>query len=632
MSGLWKLHAGMGKVVVANDEIDTLEPGILAAVRRFWWLPILGAVVFLALALAATALQPRPTDWTAEANLVVQDPSTSGLFANSYADAGRYVENQVAFLGSSLVAEQAATLASADAGTPITAADITKWLTIDASAQNDVIRLVVAAPSEKAAIATVNAVSQAYQDVRLSEAARDLKASLDQLDTALAAANSRLSDIEAELARLTEPTQGPSQTGATSNLMARLNELQTQREAASGAARDNIDSEINAIASQLAIYQTAQSIQYQDFTVSALTQEQSQLISQVSTLEQRRDELTVDSALSGSGVILDSRAVSATAPPKPETSRNSILGTGFGLVLGFGAAYFLALRRRRFDHRSQPESVLGAPLLADVPLPGLFARATDLAVLDAPDTPVAEAHRFLAAALLSRSVRQRLSAGITRRSSDRSRALTLAGHEPPHPIESGEEEWQGLVIAVVSASAQDGKPATVADAGIACLMSGANIALVDAGTDAKSITDILRDGAPLEPVKVDGGTAILRMNREDSGAHLDLLTARDEREKAQWLTSAGVDTTLDGLRPDNDVILVDIPPVLSSAYATTILSAVDGAVVMIPHLSGVAAAEDLRDMLALVGTPVVGYVYSRRPARSLRRSARRRSEEQVDEG
>ena len=616
---------------MANDSFDTLEPGILAAFRRYWWLAVLGALVFLVLALAVTALQPRSTDWTAEASLVVQDPSTSGLFANSYADAGRYVENQVAFLGSSLVAEQAATLASPDAGMTVTAADITKWLTIDASAQNDVIRLVVSAPTEEAAIATVNAVSQAYQEVRLSEAARDLKSSLDQLDTALAAANSRLSDIEDELAQLTQSTEGQSQATTVSDLIGRLDDLRAQRETASGTAQDNIDKEISSIASELGIYQTAQSIQYQDFTVSALKQEQSQLIDQVSTLEQRRDELTVDSALAGSGVVLDSRAVDATAPPKPETNRNSILGTGFGLILGLGGAYFLALRRRRFDHRSQPEAVLDAPLLAAVPAPSLLKGRIDLPVLDAPNSAVAEAHRFLAAALLSRSLRHRLSAGVERRALDTSRT-GLAGHlEPPHPLESGDDGWHGLVIAIVSASAQEGKSATIADTGVAGLMTGAYVALVDAGTESPSVTEILRDGASLKAVAGWTGVAIMRMEQQDGDARLDVLTASDERDRPQWLMTAGVDATLDGLRPENDIILVDLPPVLSSAYASTILSAVDGAVVMIPHMSGVSAAEDLRDMLDLVGTPIVGYVYVRRPSRGLRLSGKRAPKERAEE-
>jgi Mrp family chromosome partitioning ATPase/archaellum component FlaC len=616
---------------VANDEFDTIEPGVLAAVRRYWWLAIVGAVLFFGLALAVTALQPRPTGWTAEASLVVQDPSTSGLFANSYSsNAGRYVENQVAFLGSSLVAEQAATLASADAGMDVTSADITEWLTINGSSASDVIRLVSVAPTEAAAIASVNAVSQAYQDVRLSEAERDLKSSLDQLDSALAAANSRLSDIEDELGRLTESNDGQSQATAVSDLISKLDQLRAQRESTTGTARDNIDAEINSIASELGIYQTAQSIQYQDFTVSALKQEQSQLINQVSTLEQRRDELTVDSALSGSGVVLDSRAVRATPPPEPQTNRNAVLGTAFGLILGLGAAYFLALRRRRFDHRSQPETVLSAPLLATVTVPSLVEGGSNLPVLDAPESAAAEAHRFLAAALLSRSLRHRLAVGgAERRALDSSRVTGYS--ELPQPMDAGGDRGYGPVIAVVSASFLEGNAATIADTGVACMMTGADVSLVDAATDSPSVTEILRGGTSLNAIAGGSGFALLRMRTQSGHARLDVLTASDESDRSQWLMGAGVEATFDGLRSDNDVVLVDLPPVLSNAYASTILSAVDGAVVMVPHMSGVTSTEDLRDMLALVGTPIVGYVYVRRPSRALHLSGKRAPKERAEE-
>ena len=96
-------------------------PGLLEALLRFRWVVVGASIAAAVLAYGLSLLQP--TNYQAEASMLLSDPRTSGVFddrASGISDLSRYVRNQAEFVESSAVAARAAELL----GSTLTAADI----------------------------------------------------------------------------------------------------------------------------------------------------------------------------------------------------------------------------------------------------------------------------------------------------------------------------------------------------------------------------------------------------------------------------------------------------------------------------------------------------------------------------
>lgn len=572
-------------------ESGSFEPTIVESLKRYWRLVVAITIGLLALSLAATYAQPRSSTWTATATLVVQDPETGALFTQSFAQPGRYVENQVAFLESTLVADATARIISEELGVAVAPADINRNMTVLASAQNDVISLGYSADSEQLAIVGVNAIAEAYREVRSAQARADLKASLTEIENGTKEAQSRIEDIEA---RLDEVTGARSdQSAIVAELLAEIDELRLAWSTASNAGKADIQIEIEALGRQLEIIQTAGTITSDDPEVEALLRERGLLIDLVAELSSRREQIRVDSAIAGSGVVLSSPAVGATPPPARETARNAILGGAMGVLLGVGAAYFLGLRRRLFTQRSQPEEVFGAPLLGEIPLFADEGISGTLPVVLAPSSAAAEAHRFVAASLSLRRFRSELE----------------------HARTNGTGTGQGIVVAVVSGHDGGGKTTTVANTGLAASRDGSRVAVVDGDLGTNALTEMMDSLWSTDAIVDDLPDDIVITTKAADGLRVDLVSA-DPHADAGWLSAGSAARVLAWLRSQYDLVLIDLPPILSVAYAATTLGAADGALVVIPHGSAVVEAEDMRDRLDLVGTPVLGYVYNKVPLRA----------------
>ena len=70
-----------------------------------------------------------------------------------------------------------------------------------------------------------------------------------------------------------------------------------------------------------------------------------------------------------------------------------------------------------------------------------------------------------------------------------------------------------------------------------------------------------------------------------------------------------------------DLVLVDAPALLASSNALGVAGQADGVVLVVPHRVALSDLRDVRDRLAFVKTPLLGYVYVR-PRRLGRRSKR----------
>jgi Mrp family chromosome partitioning ATPase len=263
------------------------------------------------------------------------------------------------------------------------------------------------------------------------------------------------------------------------------------------------------------------------------------------------------------------------------------IGLLLGGLLGTGLAYLLALRRRTFTRRLEPELLLEAPLLAEVPAFSEEGIYDPLPVRSAPSSAAAEAFRFAAAALHIREA----SAGAKS-------------------------------IVMVSATVGEGKTTVAANTAIAAAHEGARVLLIDAdfgdqaltrmmlGSEARGpgLTDVQKTGFQLgdalRTIDVTGGASLSLLGR----GQLPVTAANFFRSEAARGFFRDVGELF-------DLVLIDAPPLLQVAYSATLLRHAQAALVVVPHRGTVTKIEEVAERLQFIGIPTLGYVYNRAPLR-----------------
>jgi capsular exopolysaccharide synthesis family protein len=282
-----------------------------------------------------------------------------------------------------------------------------------------------------------------------------------------------------------------------------------------------------------------------------------------------------------------------TAEP---TSGVIMMALGFigGGILGSTIALLLARRRRRFGSRSEPERVFGVRLLSDVPNFYEERLDTRLPVIEAPASASAESFRFVAAA--------------------------IALQQEATVSEFGHYAFKTLVIA--SPSVTEGKTTVTANTAYAAARSGKRVLVVDAdlahqeltrmlhGSEEpeRGLTDVIRGDAALED-------AIVTASMEEI-ATVDLLSRGSQVGRASdFMSSERAAALFAHLGEIYDLVLIDAPPVLQVAYATTLVRLADRALIVVSHGQDYHGAEELKRSIDLIGSPMIGYVYNQAPLR-----------------
>ena len=156
-----------GSTIMYDVHDQSMEPTVLGAAWQYRWL-----VLFLAIGFAGLGwLYGNSNEaWTATATITVEDPRTSGVFEQVFADTPeRYVTNQAEIAGSRTVLKRSIDLLAA--GNPpieIDIEDLVDEIGVSADGASDEIDIVYTGATSAEAIAVVNAVADAYQDVALS--------------------------------------------------------------------------------------------------------------------------------------------------------------------------------------------------------------------------------------------------------------------------------------------------------------------------------------------------------------------------------------------------------------------------------------------------------------------------------
>lgn len=586
---------------------QSIDPTVLSAVWRYRWL-----VLFLAVAFAGLGwlYASQTAQWNAEATIAIQDPRSSNLFDQGSGEAPqRYVEGQVAILQSRAVAREAVEIAAAQ--TPpieVTVTEIVTGLTVSASTSSDIVTLGYTADTQRVAIGVVNAVAVAYQDlgslgadaqyaeaiIELDRSITDLERELVELDVKLSvrwqaaleqlrtdpdrlAMQETVDDLVDDLFLL-DPPPPDSANGAFSNFNSGVQILTLRIEALNRA----LDDEQTELLGR----------ERDDPERAAIVARQAEAQKRLAEMKARSDQLAVDSDLASSGVAFYSPA--ETASPSG-AGLFIVLGVMLGLIAGSAIAVALASRRRRFASRTEPEQVLGIRLLADVPNFKEERVGSSLPVVDAPASASAESFRFVSA------------------------SISLQQLWPVN--DDGSKNFKSLVS--LSAGLSEGKTVVTANTAFAAAREGHKVLLIDADFGNQQLTELILGEGPPAPGMTDvvaGGTtlakAVVNVPQSSAGS-LGLLSRGTAAVRAPDFFSAPATAKLfDQISKKYDLVLIDAPPLLRVAYATTLARLADRGMVVVAHGEDVHAADELRDQVELVGIPLIGYVYNMAPLRA----------------
>ncbi|MDJ0925414.1 MAG: P-loop NTPase [Acidimicrobiia bacterium] len=566
-----------------------LEPTLPGAAWRYRWLVLVTVILFGALGWwYGTTTEAS----TATATIAVQDPRSSIVFDQvQRLDPARYVADQIEIAKSRAVAQR--TLDNLAAGEPPTVIDIEDFqesLSVTAAEATDVISISYTHPDADTAVLVANAASDAYQAISREGAEATFSDALAELDEKIAERGSELDTVAAELAIL--QTESPEQLAVQEELLATVEAVLTFPEPLATATPEEIaaaDAELLDLRQRVEILRAALAAFTQDEdAINDLLLQQEEVRSRLSALQLRRDQLAVDAELAGNGVVFSSPA--ETAEPSSGVLF-LVLGVLGGAIIGAALAQSLARRRRSFHTRREPQSVLQAGLISDVPIFGDERLRTELPATEAPESAAAESFRFVATGI---SIRQHAS-------------------DDTAPFKT---------VVVASATLADGKTTVTANTAFAAARGGSRVALIDADFANPALTTLLTPDDVSSPGLTDvvGGDADLDDIAEIvTGANGTSLTLFRRGTMAHNMpdffgTNAAAQLIND-IEESFDLVLIDAPPVLRLAHGSTVVRLGQQVLVVVAHKSDIATAEELQHYLAVVGVPVMGYVYNFAPLR-----------------
>lgn len=592
---------------MADPASGTTEPTVLAAVWKYRWLVLLLAIAFAGLGWLYAS---ETADWTATATLAVQNPRTSSLFDEAFPDSPeRYVEGQVAILESRAVARRAVEI-SAEQNPPVnvTVKDIQTNLSVSGSASSDIVALKYSADTQREAITVVNAVAVAYQEIGRLAADAEFASALSELDGSIAALNTEIAELEGSISRrqkavLSAIDADPlriEKIALLDSLILELLELSPPPSGATVARIAVYDSQLDVLTLRIATITDSLeqeraailAVEADDPDRAALVVLNDEAHQRLTDLQARRDQLDVDADLASNGVVFYSPAEIAV----PSSAGVFIvLGAFAGLVIGAGLAVLLSSRRRRFTSRTEPEFVLNARLLADVPNFKEERLDDPLPVISAPTSAAAEAFRFVSASV---SLQQLWPAN-----------------------EDGSKNFKSVIA--VSAGLFEGKTVICANTALAAAREGHKVLVVDADFGNQQLTELLTGSeAPLVGMTdVTNGSvslqnAVVDLSRNGTGSIHLLSRGTVSVQAPDFFASAGAKALFASLSKIYDLVIIDSPPLLRVAYATTLARLADRAMVVVAHGEDTHSVEELREQMDLVGIPSIGYVYNFAPLRS----------------
>lgn len=312
------------------------------------------------------------------------------------------------------------------------------------------------------------------------------------------------------------------------------------------------------------------------------------LVAQLAELQATQDQIRIDRSLYGSGVQLFERAPVPAAPQSRGAARLASLGVLVGLALGTALAWFLTNRAEdEADRRHDPAAILQAPLLGAVPdFKGLDIKGSLPTITD-PRSPAAEAYQFVVA-LLSTQFNNRDGSNV---------------------------------ILVTSPQPGDGKTVTAVNLAVAASRDEREVLLVDADARVAGLSRMVgvHEGAGLHELQQDPENLVWSESRRDmpNVPSMEVVPVGSEiPDPAGFFRTSGFGSAIRRIRDYADFVVIDSPPILAVSDTAAIADHVDGIVLVIPQGTSLAILEEVKERLALIKAPLLGYIFNRADTRS----------------
>jgi Mrp family chromosome partitioning ATPase len=540
----------------------------------------------IGLALIISLLRPQDPRYAAYATVVIQEPitpETAGLPGASAA----YLRSQLEILRSPLVTEAGLRVVTEDFEDLLNTEDSLPELTIIGSIESPLVEVEVIATSPDLAVAYANAIAEAYREVSQRQASSTSAAQIAHIDAQVESVDERLREIQQEVSEFVADDDDLAALQAqAAAAVTEIGDLQSTlvtsnlSEEEAAAIRQRIQDRRQV----MAVYQEVLAATASHPELRALEEEQARQVDRRARLLTLRDEAAVNVGLVPDAIALVQPAEEAIQLPGTDVLRVLAAALLVGTAAGLGLAHLLTVSRKTFTNRTEPAAIIGATLLADIPDFEQEGLNTPVPVRDKPRSAAAEAFRFASATL----------------------EVAARGHSARSIFFASSTYGMGKTTTVVNtavAAAANERSVLVLDCDFGN-QEASRLLIGDHHGSLFGVTDIIEGQAMAKEatheVTVPGGAVVRVMPR---GTRPSLaaatLQSRDAHELFALLTSM------------YDLVIIDGPPMLQVAYASTLAGLSDAVAVVVENRSRQSELIDLKSRLDLVGTPILGYVYNR---------------------
>lgn len=553
----------MGRQVGGGPDDALEEPSLLRRVARRWWL--LAVVTAGAAALVATIQGSRPPSYEATAVVVLGEgwSDVIGAVPAGAPEARLAAEAERATDGRTLQLAAELLEATRPAGADRSVEDLRDAVAVEADPQGASLVVTASAPTAASAVHRADAVAAAYAQQAAGAADRAL--------------SERMRPLEAHRDELAE----------------RVRVLRGDLDARSAAHTAEVD-RISLSGDDDERFKAIVRRQNADPAFVQLTEELKVASRQLEQARVDVQDVHTEHAVHGDAVAAIEAATVPPTPAAPRPRQDAVLAALIAFVVAAtGLTWRADLQRER---QEGVRAALGTTRL------GTLSRVTRWS-LRRPDRLIAvhagkqETVRRAAAASLRAATR-----GLERR-----------------------------IIVVTSAARGDGRTTTALQLATTARDQGWRVCLVDADPAGRSkslSTSFHRQDAPglFDVGEPDAGRQVLTLvntlpeTAEDNGVPLALLPVGHPRTDGRP-SPAALTEMLVRLASAYDLVLVDAPPLPSSALSVDVAASASGAVLVTSPTTSVAAAQVLADRLRAIDVPLIGEIHDggaqgrwRRPA------------------
>jgi len=180
------------------------------------------------------------------------------------------------------------------------------------------------------------------------------------------------------------------------------------------------------------------------------------------------------------------------------------------------------------------------------------------------------------------------------------------------------EQVGGTSALITSTSPADGKTVTALNLVLAAMKDGRKPLLVDADERARGLTRISGFGTAAGVTDLDelghGVDTVVRpwtVGGDHDEVAFIAAGSKLNGTTAGYFRSAGFGRALRRLVKGWDVVVIDAPPVLVAAETTDLAALVDGVVLVVVPGTPLRRLAEVRERIAMTGTPILGYIYNR---------------------